>query len=384
MANKSGRRRFGSVRQLPSGRYQVRYPGRDGQTRTAQETYERKGDAEKALSVIETQMIRGDWIDPVRGRIKLRDYAATWIEQRPGLRPKTVDLYRWLLRAHVGPALGGVQLGKLGTDLIRQWRADLLKAGVSASVTAKAYRFLHAVLATAVAEDEILPRNPCRIKGAGDEQAAERPVLSVAQVFQLADEMKDQRYRALVLLTTFASLRWGEATALRRQDVDLAAGTVRVREAYVEHDDGSLTLGPPKSKAGRRIVSIPSEIVPEIRAHLERYTGKPDDALVFTGKKGGVLRRSNFRRGAGWKKAVSNVGAVGLHFHDLRHTGNTLAAQSGPSLRDLMARMGHDSTRAAVIYQHSSRAADKGIADALSERLKRERRTGADDGTDDA
>ena len=134
-------------------------------------------------------MTLGQWTDPERGKIKLADYAATWITQRPGLRPRTVDLYRWLLKKHIAPVLGGVPVGKISTAMIREWRAEMLRDGVSVSVTAKAYRLLRAVLMTAVEEDKILPQNPCRIRGAGDEDAAERPVLTVAQVFALSERV---------------------------------------------------------------------------------------------------------------------------------------------------------------------------------------------------
>ena len=209
-------------------------------------------------------------------------------------------------------------------------------------MTAKAYRLLQAVLMTAVQEDKIIPRNPCQVRGAGSEQAAERPVLSVAQVFELtarvgvrpignvrkldtgeyrlryrikggttrrfpetlptrtaamhvlwdlaengqADVTRDDRYRSLVLLAAFASLRWGEVTALKRSDIDTTTGTVRVRFAYTEQDNGKMILGPPKSRAGRRTVSIPAGIVPEIKAHLDKYAKPEGDALVFTGIKG--------------------------------------------------------------------------------------------------
>ena len=72
----------------------------------------------------------------------------------------------------------------------------------------------------------------------------------------------------------------------------------------------------------------------------------------------------------GWAEIVESMGKVGLHFHDLRHTGNTLAAQSGASTRDLMARMGHDSMNAAIIYQHATRQADRAIANALDDQLR--------------
>ena len=105
-------------------------------------------------------MISGEWAASDRSKIKLQDYAAYWIAQRAGLRPRTVDLYSWLCRKHINPYLGGVPLGRLSTPMIREWRANLLRRGVSVSMAAKAYRLLHSILATAVEEDKILARNP--------------------------------------------------------------------------------------------------------------------------------------------------------------------------------------------------------------------------------
>lgn len=189
MANRAGHRRFGNIRKLPSGRYQARYPGPDGKMRTAPSTFATKGDADRYLTLVEAQILNGEWTDPDRAKVKLGDYAAKWIEQRPGLRPRTVELYERLLRRHIAPYLGGVALGKLSTPMIREWRMTLLSEGVSASVTAKAYRLLRAVLTTATEDDRIIPRNPCRIRGAGDEKPDERPVLTVPQVFELADRI---------------------------------------------------------------------------------------------------------------------------------------------------------------------------------------------------
>ena len=76
---------------------------------------------------------------------------------------------------------------------------------------------------------------------------------------------------------------------------------------------------------------------------------------------------------SGWPDAVRTIGAAGLHFHDLRHTGNQFAANSGAALKDLMARMGHDSERAALIYQHEARGADKRITDAIDTHVQAER-----------
>ena len=215
-----------------------------------------------------------------------------------------------------------------------------------------------------------LPKNPCRIKGAGDEHAAERPVLTVGQVYDLAarigmrpvgniratpdgyrlrfarngvmrtaperyatraeavralwkmagegraDSNQDRRFRAMVLLATFASLRWGEVTALHRADLDLEARTVRIRAAYVRRESGPLVLGPLKSRAGRRIVGIPAAIVPDIEHHLAVYVKPDPGVLVFPGIMGGPIRRQNFNKLTGWAHAVEALGLPGLHFHD--------------------------------------------------------------------
>jgi integrase len=366
MANKEGHRRFGSIRQLPSGQYQIRYPGPDGRLRTGAVTYKDKNAAGRALSLIEAQLITGEWTDPQRGKVKLNDYAGKWVNQRPNLRPRTVELYRWLLAKHIAPQLGNISIGNMSPELIRDWRAELLASGVSESTTAKAYRLLRAVLMTA-AEDRIIPRNPCRIRGAGDENPAERPVLTIEQVYDLADRMEDGRFRALVLLVTFASLRWGEAIALRRCDIDLEACAVMIKRQYVELS-GQLVIGPPKSRAGVRNIGIPKSVIPALLNHIDTYVGPQATDLLFTGARGGVLRRGNFRRASGWAKAVAALGVPGLHFHDLRHTGNMLAAP-GTSLADLKARMGHDSARAALIYQHATAQADQAIAEAIDKRI---------------
>jgi integrase len=371
MPNKLGHRRFGNVRRLPSGRYQIRYPGPDGRMRTGAETHERLTPARRALALIEAQLVTGEWTDPIGRKIRLRSYAERWIAHHAGLRPRTRELYAWLLSAHIIPYLGAMPLGSITPDTVREWRATLLSAGVSQTATAKAYRLLRAVLMTAT-EDRIIPRNPCRIRGGGDEKPPERPVLTIAQVLALADRMAARRFRALILLATFASLRWGEAIALRRCDLDLEARTVSIRRQYVE-TNGSLLIAPPKSRAGVRTVAFPATLVPELREHLDAYAEPDSTALVFTGQRGGVLRRGNFRKASGWSAAVVATGLPGLHFHDLRHTGNTLAAQDGVSLADLKARMGHDSVRAAMIYQHAAAEADQKIANMLDQRMREAR-----------
>ncbi len=247
---------------------------------------------------------------------------------------------------------------------------NLLDSGVGPVTVAKAYRLLKAIMTTA-ADDGLIRRNPCRIKGAGQEKSPERPVLPLGRVFVLADAFADRRYRLLILLAVFCSLRWGELAALRRKHIDLSAGLARVEVSVVELTNGALVTGPPKSASGVRWVNIPPFLLADIAEHLEQFTGTANDQLVFTGPKGAQLRRSNFTRQ--WRKALEAAGMTGIHFHDLRHTGNTLAGDAGGSLRELMDRMGHSTTRAALIYQHRTSLRDKMIADEISRRAEAER-----------
>jgi integrase len=190
----------------------------------------------------------------------------------------------------------------------------------------------------------------------------------LAQVAALMDAVP-ARYRVMILVGAVASLRFGEITALERRDVDLHAATIRVRQQFLEIKGQGLVLGPPKSRAGVRTVAMPAAVMTYLGAHLDEYVDGEPAALVFTIPSGLPIRRSSFNKLVRWQDAVASIDMPGLHFHDLRHTGNMLAAASKVSTRDLMARMGHDSMTAALIYQHASREADRAIADHLETRL---------------
>lgn len=376
MPNARGRRRrFGTVRRLPSGRYQARYPGPDGVLRPADDTFATKTEAERWLTRKEAEILQGEWIDPDAGLVLVADYGSTWIEERPGLRPKTVELYRWLLRSFIAPHFKTATIAEVTLARVRRWRKGLLDSGVSEVTAAKAYRLLRAIFNTAV-DDGLVRRNPCRIKGAGDEHSPERPLLTVAQVYALADAV-GPRHRALILLLTFASLRWSELAALRKEDIDLDACTVWVTRQIYYLPGGGHTFGPPKSKAGIRLVVFADIIAPDLRAHFE--TVSDPAALVFTSPNGAPLRHSNFYRRV-WMPALKLLGLADTHIQDLRHVGNQFTSDAGASLREMMTRMGHSSTRAALIYQDSTTERQREIADQVSKRakaaLKKSKRSG--------
>jgi integrase len=360
------RRDFGSIRRRDSGRWQARY--RDPSGRMHGRMFATRADAARFLAGVRADLDRGDWFDPAAGRVLLKDYAATWLKTRKvrgrPLAPRTIELYKQQLDNHILPRLGGLQLRQLSAAEIRAWHAALSASGPGAVTTAKCYRLLHTICGSAVADQEI-SRNPCAIPGAGQEFSPERPTATLTQVLTLADAVGD-RWRALVLLAAFCSLRMGELAALTRRDVDLINGTVTVRGAAVDLVGRGRHTGPPKSDAGRRCVTIPAAVLPAIADHLDRYAQPGPDGLVIVGPRGGVLRKSNFTIDV-WHPATRSLGLAHLHFHDLRHTGNTLAAATGASLRELMVRMGHASPQAALRYQHATRDRDEAIAQALSD-----------------
>jgi integrase len=368
---KGGKRRFGSVRQLPSGKWQARYTGPDGQPRKAPTSFDTKRAAEQWLVETEAEMLRGEWLDPDAGTIHLGDYANQWVRERD-LKARSREEYERHLRLHVRPYLGQVPLNQITPQRIRTWRAGLLANGVGKSTVAKTYRILHAIFATAV-DDDLIRRNPCRVKGGGQDTADERPTATLDQVFAIAAAIQP-RYRLPVLLATFAQLRFGELIALRRRTIDLTSMELRVRKATAEMEDGTQVDDDPKSEAGKRPITLPAALKADIERHLARYAQPGPDGRLFVGPNGAVPRRRNFNRI--WKKALADAGIppeMGLHLHDLRHTGSTWSAQSGATLKELMARIGHSSTRAAMIYQHPTRDRDKAIAAALDDLIEASR-----------
>ncbi|WP_309226694.1 tyrosine-type recombinase/integrase [Streptomyces lunaelactis] len=179
---------------------------------------------------------------------------------------------------------------------------------------------------------------------------------------------QDREVRAVL---GFTGLRFGELGALQRGDVDLERRTVSIRRALAETRTDGLLIKAPKSAAGVRTVAFPASLTAELAVHLELHAESSRTGLVFTGARGGQLRRNNFRRI--WLRAVEKAGLGDVHFHDLRHTGNTLAATGGATTRELMQRMGHSSVRAALIYQHLVNGRDHAIAAHVDEQIKKVR-----------
>jgi Phage integrase family len=156
-------------------------------------------------------------------------------------------------------------------------------------------------------------------------------------------------------------MRWGEVAALRRSDIALDGSSIRIARAIVELPGRGIVFGPPKSQAGVREVAVPEAIRDDLLKQITYYVGQHPESLLFTGElSGGPVRRSSSSPRVKWSSIIERLGMKGVHFHDLRHAGNIWASKSGTSTRDLMARMGHDDMRAALIYQRATSDADDG------------------------
>lgn len=416
MARRTSKRSFGSMRRLASGRYQARYAGPTGETVTAPMTFTARIDAEAWLAAERRQVEDPEnWQSP-KERLEearreaeakrlpiLRDYAERWIDQRRNskgepLRPLTRDKYRSSLRVHIYPAFGDLPLDQITRATVRSWHEEL-NAGPTAR--AHAYSTLRTILNTAVIDDELLPRNPVYIRGAGvsGSRTSLRPA-SLDELAVMVDVMPERR-RLLLLLATWCALRSGELRELRRSDIELgrddegdAFGWVHIRRAVVrartdETERGRRTaavVGRPKTDAGVRTVSIPAVLLPNVREHLLRHAAPGEEGLLFPSDRDPAAHLSettlNGREavvrsdgtvvctGFGWREARLRAGRSDLSLHDLRHTGASLAGEEGASMAELMHRLGHSTPAMAMRYQHSRLERDRDLGRRLSARAQ--------------
>lgn len=369
MAGRTGRRAFGAIRRLPSGQYQASYVGPDTLRHTAPSTYKLKGDAEVWLASERRLVESGTWAAPKRRKaalipIPFADYATRWLEHR-SLKPRTRELYRGLLARHINPTFGTAGLRDIAREDVRAWHSTL---DVGDATRAHAYGLLRTILNTAT-DDGLIERNPCNIRGAGASPPARdiRPA-TPAELAAIVEAMPEQ-WRALILVMAWCGLRGGEALELRRRDIDVDASSgrlvIRVRRA-VSRLRGQWIVSTPKSRAGMRDVVAPPHIVPAIQHHLDELTGEDADALLWPAvtDPSRHLQRSTLT--LAFKPAAAAGGRPDLRLHDLRHTAAVLGAIAGGTTAELMSRLGHSTSGAAMRYQHVARGRDALLADALS------------------
>jgi integrase len=357
---------FGTVHKLPSGRYRAMYYGPDRRRYTAPSTFTSKREAKSWLSLRQSEIIRKAWEPPeasARAATTFADYAEQWMTQRE-LKARTREHYRVLLDAYLLPEFGSAALSAITADVVRSWYAHAL-AG-KPTRRAHCYSLLRTILRTA-AHDGKIAANPCLIKGAGTTKRAKviRPA-TTEELAKITAEMPEH-YQAMIPLASWCGLRFGELTELRRKDLvldpDKQRGAVRVERAVV-HVDNDFVVTTPKSDAGCRDVAVPPHLVAVLQEHLARHVCPEPDALLFPAKHGGHLAPSTLY--GRFRTAREKAGRPDLRFHDLRHTGAVLAALTGATIAELMARLGHSAPAAAMRYQHAAAGRDEQIAAALS------------------
>jgi integrase len=370
------KRQFGTIRRLPSGRWQARYPDGSGRKLPADRTFPTKADAARFLASVQTDMARGQFLDPREGKITLAQWSEEWLAL-PGKRPASVARDRQGLAVFL-PDLGALPLSAITPKHV-QAAVNARAQQAAPSTLVRDFSALRAVLNAAVDADRIA-RSPARKIALPAVRVAQRPTLTPEGLAELFDALPCH-YRALVLTGAVLGLRWGEAIGLRVCDVDFLRGTVTVA-GTVKELSGRLSLEPEaKTEQSLRTLTAPAFLIDELARHLALHRGSPDadsDSLVFMGPRGGVLRRRFVERVLRptaerlQAEAIADGRAptvpVGLTFHSLRHVAVTAMADAGVPYNVTQRRAGHSTARMTMErYSHRSTEADRAAATALHE-----------------
>lgn len=376
---------FGTAHKLPSGRYRAMYRGPDGRRYTAPKTFLTEKDARGWLSLRQAEIIRKAWVPPEadelpQPKLTFETYSETWMAQRD-LKDRTREHYEKLLEAHIVPKFGPLPIAAITADDVRAWHAKL--GNKTPTLRAHCYGLLRTIMGTALSDGKIKV-NPCVIRGAGSARRVHKIRPASLDEIEVITQAMPEQYRAMVLLAAWCALRFGELTELRRRDIIIVEpteqelanakakgdevpepyGTVRIERAVVRTADEGFVVTTPKSDAGCRDVEIPPHLLPVIKNHLARFVSPGRGELLFPAAQGGHLAPASLYRH--WYKARGAAGRDDLRWHDLRHSGAVLAAATGATLAELMARLGHSTPAAAMRYQHAARGRDRQIAALLS------------------
>lgn len=323
----------GHIRRTDGGSWQARY--RDPTGRERARSFPRRIDAERFLNLIEADKLRGDWVDPEAGKVTVAEFSERWFGTTVGLKPKTRAGYRSLLDSRILPYLGHLQLRRVDPLVVREWVADLLEAGISASRIRQARNVIHAVFGLAQ-EASLIVRNPVEGVKTPPLPASQRRYLTPAQVGALAGSMP-RPYDVLTYVLSYTGIRFGEAAALRRFRCDMARSRLRIAESLAEVG-GNLHFGPTKTHRQRTVV-VPATIRDLLAEHLDTLTESPE-SLVFASQRGRPLRYSNFRNRV-WIPATEEAGLSDLDIHELRHTAAALMIRAGADPKLIQTQLGH-------------------------------------------
>jgi integrase len=370
------RRGFGRVEKRSNGRYRAAYTGPDRELYRAPMTFQSKDDAIAWLSARRAEIEMEVWAPEVAARgaasrsvPTFQAYADVWLDTRKTkgreLRPTTRRQYRMLLDKFIYPVFGDERIDRISNEDVNAWY-DALAPGRE-TIRAQSYSLLRTVFASAASERPrpLIPYNPAHIRGAGNTKRAHHvQPASLKELQTIVEELPD-RYKLMALLAAWCAMRFGELAELRRGDIDLRTNRVKIRRGVVRVD-GKFIVGQPKSDAGSRDVAIPPHLVPLVKDHLSDHTAAGKDALLFPSAADENHHMAPATLYKVYYPAREAAGRKDLRWHDLRHTGAVLAAQTGATLAELMGRLGHTTPGAAMRYQHAAADRDTEIARRLS------------------
>ena len=362
----AGRRRFGSVRKLPSGRYQVRYRDLSGRQHTAPLTFATKRDAERWLSVTEADLLRDEWIDPRLARITYGEWAADYLAHSAYKRATTRVRDRSAINRHLIPALGHLPLGGITPLDVRRLLGELQAKGLAPNTIRAIAGTLRTTLNAAI-DAELITTNPCRKMRLPPKTRTDIRVVTPAELNQLADAIND-RYTPIPYLAGVLGLRWSEIAGLRVGRLDLLRRQLTIAETLAQVGG----FAPTKNASSRRTLVLPRFLADLLANHLAHHDldASQPNAVVFTAPRGGRLWANNFHRDI-WKPATHRAGLPGLTIHALRHSSVALAIDEGAHARQIQERLGHSSiTTTMDVYGHVLASSDEDLAHQLNDRFQ--------------
>lgn len=374
--NKGKRRSFGRIELRRSGRYRVGFTAPDGRLYRAPSTFDSKDDAVAWLAARRAEIQLNIWApDMVERSVAkkavptFKDYAKRWLSARKTrglpLRPTTRDHYEHVLESALYPTFGNMPIDEITVEDVNDWYEKV--APGRESQRGHAYSLLRTILGTAASTrpKPLIPFNPAHIRGAGNVRPAHKVVpASLGELEAIVTNLPD-RYRLMALFAAWCAMRFGELAELRRGDLDLKNNRIQIRRGVVRVR-GEMIVGPPKTDAGIRDVAIPPHLMPAVEHHLWEHVGPDLEALLFPAAADTQRHMQPSTLYKVYYPAREAAGRKNLRWHDLRHTGAVLAAQTGATLAELMGRLGHTTPGAAMRYQHAAADRDAEIARRLS------------------
>ena len=275
-------------------------------------------------------------------RQTVAEFAESWWQTRTGHRLSTQVRDREALNRDVLPFFGEAQLVRLDPADVQAW-VEKLSHRVAPSTVRRTFVVLDQLLASAV-ERGLIASSPSKAVRLPRVARPEARFLTPIELERLASVI-DPRYRAMVLVMAWATLRIGEASGLRRRDVDLDTGSIRIANSAVQVL-GRPVEGPPKTRAGLRSMTLPPSVMKDLALHLDRQSGL---TYVFGPSGDRPLLADDWRTRV-WRRAVINAELSPLRPHDLKHTGVALLALAGVDPSEIARRAGH--TSVSFTYDH--------------------------------